>query len=149
MKITSLNNEDYVSCVTDLIAHEKVWSMDKFIQHANVSCLEHSFNVSYVSYLICKRFKLDYSSAARGGLLHDFFLYNWHGTGIKNLHSFKHPGIALKNADKYFELNNIEKDIIKKHMWPLTVVPPMHVEAYIVMLVDKYCAIMEVLRISK
>lgn len=149
MKTASLNDEDYASCVCDLIGHEKVWSMDKFIQHANVSCLEHSFNVSYISYSICKRFNLDYSAAARGGLLHDFFLYDWHGTGFRNLHGFKHPGVALRNANQYFELNNLEKDIIKKHMWPLTVIPPIHREAYVVMLVDKYCAFMEMFRFRR
>lgn len=42
-------------------------------------------------------------------------------------------------------MNEIEIDIIKKHMWPLTIVLPKYKEALVVMLVDKYCALMEMM----
>ncbi len=42
-----------------------------------------------------------------------------------------------------------ERDIIKKHMWPLTVVPPMCREAWIVTTADKYCSLMETLYIHE
>lgn len=149
MKEKCFSNEDYAACISDLISHEMVWSMGNYTQHVDISCLEHSFYVSYLSYLVCKRLKLDYISAARGGLLHDFFLYDWHGTGMKGMHGLKHPRIALQNANKYFDLNNIEKDIIRKHMWPLTITPPKHKEVFVVILIDKYCACMEILRFGK
>lgn len=149
MKEISFHDEDFAACISDLVSHEMVWSMGDFIQHADISCLEHSFYVSYISYLMCRRLGLDYHSAARGGLLHDFFLYDWHGTGFKGMHGLKHPRIALNNAKKYFKLNDIEKDIIKKHMWPLTVKLPIHKEAVVVLLADKYCTCMEILRFGK
>ena len=31
---------------------------------------------------------------------------------------------ALANAEKYFDLTDKEKDMILRHMWPLTPVPP-------------------------
>jgi uncharacterized protein len=89
--------------------------------------------------------RLDYRSAARGGLLHDYFLYDWHHAPYK-LHGFKHPNRALKNAQNDFDLNKIEIDIIKKHMWPLTVTPPRYLESLIVGMVDKGCTISEVIR---
>ena len=101
--------EDYLDCVSDLISHEMIWSMDKLQHHAGVSCLDHSFNVSYLSYVICKKFNLDYRSAARGGLLHDFFLYDWHDSKKGAMHGIKHPKIALENANKFFHLNKTEK----------------------------------------
>lgn len=142
-------DEDYAACVADLIGHEMIWSMENYTQHVDISCLEHSFYVSYLSYLVCKRLKLDYISAARGGLLHDFFLYDWHGTGVRGLHGIRHPRIALQNANMYFDLNAIEKDIICKHMWPLTIVTPLYKESSVVALIDKYCACMEMLRFGK
>ena len=36
-----------------------------------------------------------------------------------------------------------EKEIIKKHMWPLTFSPPKYLESFIVTIVDKYCAFKE------
>ena len=48
-----------------------------------------------------------------------------------------------------FDLNDMEKDIIVKHMWPLTIVPPKFKESYIVTLVDKYCATKEFFKFLK
>ena len=44
---------------------------------------------------------------------------------------------------------SVEKDIIKKHMWPLTIVPPVCREAWIVTMADKYCSLMETLRLHR
>lgn len=141
------NDEEYIRCVCDLINHEKVQSMKNYMQHGNISCLDHSRYVSYCSFVICKRFKFNYYLAARGGLLHDFFLYDWHATKpYKGMHGFIHPHIALQNANKYFNLNEREKDIIEKHMWPLTFKLPKYKETYVVLLVDKYCAFMETVK---
>lgn len=141
------NKTDYIHCVNDLIKHEKVIQMQNYIQHGTVTCLEHSLHVSYYSYLICKKLKLNYKAAARAGLLHDLFLYDWHIVKKNNkLHGFTHPKIALNNAKKYFEINNKESEIIKKHMWPMTIIPPKYLESYVVLMVDKYCAIKEYIK---
>jgi uncharacterized protein len=44
-------------------------------------------------------------------------------------------------------MNNIEKDIIEKHMWPLTLRLPRYKESYVVLMVDKYCAFSETLNL--
>jgi len=135
----------YESCVHDLMQHEDVRSMDGHIHHNRVTCLEHCLSVSFMSYLACYRLGLDYRAAARGGLLHDLYLYDWHHTKpMEGLHGFTHPGIALRNANLRFLLNEREQDIIIKHMWPMTLRLPRHRESYIVCLVDKYCAFLEV-----
>lgn len=141
------DRDEYEKCIGGIIQNEAVRSMKNIIQHSDVSCLEHCLFVSYSGYLICKRFGLDYRSAARGGLLHDFFLYDWHIKEThKGLHGFKHPHTALENAEKHFCLNDIEKDIIKKHMWPLTVRIPRYKESFIVSFADKYCSFLEIIR---
>ncbi len=143
------SEREYEKCVSDLIRHELVASMKNFIQHGDISCLEHSLYVSYSSYLICRRLGLDCRSAARGGLLHDFFLYDWHvAKPYRGLHGFVHPSVALENANRHFSLSDMEKDIILKHMWPLTVKLPRYRETFIVLLVDKYCATMEIVNWS-
>ncbi|MEE1504614.1 MAG: hypothetical protein UGF89_10270, partial [Acutalibacteraceae bacterium] len=42
-------------------------------------------------------------------------------------------------------LNKKEEDIIKKHMWPLTVIPPKYLESFVVTSMDKYCATIEMI----
>lgn len=135
--------------MSGLFASTKVNSMSKFTQHGKISCLEHCKDVSYYSYVICRKLGLDYKSAARGGLLHDYFLYDWHQDSPYRLHGLRHPKTALRNANKDFELNIIEKNIIKRHMWPLTLLPPRYAESFVVSFVDKYCTIKEVLRLKK
>ena len=139
---------EYEEQIQDMIQNELILSMKNYIQHSDIHCLEHCLYVSYISYRICRRLGLNYRSAARGGLLHDFFLYDWHIIRPHiGLHGFVHSHIALHNASKHFLLNEIEKDIIKKHMWPLTIAFPKCKEAFVVALVDKYCASMEILSI--
>ena len=140
----------YEECVSDLMSDEFVQSMDNYVQHADISTLEHSVFVSYLSFCIAKYLGFNYYAAARGGLLHDFYLYDWHSDDKPTkLHGFTHPQHALKNANKYFKLSKTEQDIIKKHMWPLTIVPPRYSESYIVCVADKICATAEVFRLYK
>jgi uncharacterized protein len=111
-------------------------------------------DVSYFSYKACKLLKLDHHSAARGALLHDFFLYDWRNHDVPDLpedkfHGIEHPKIALANAQKHFQLNDIETDIIIKHMWPLTLVPPKYKESFIVSFADKYLASKDLSRNSR
>jgi uncharacterized protein len=138
------NLHEYMECVADLLDKERVWHMQKFRHHFRVSRLEHALNVSYYSYMICAGLDLDGKAAARGGLLHDFFLYDWR---VENLpegkHAFVHPRIALRNGENLVPLKEKERDIILKHMWPLTWRLPKYPESFIVCLVDKGCALLE------
>ena len=131
---------------SELLQHKVIQKMDDFIHHNQVTTLEHCLSVAYMSFCISKKLKLDSKSVARGALLHDLYLYDWHKIKpVEGLHGFTHPGIALRNASVHFELNPVEKDIIEKHMWPLTLYAPRYKESLLVCLVDKYCALMEVL----
>lgn len=136
----------YEDCVRDLNESGALAPLSGFRQHGSYTRLDHCFNVSYLSYALCLRLGLDYRAAARGGLLHDFFLYDWHTTKHEEgQHAFLHPHIALANAERHFELTPKERDIIVKHMWPLTISLPKSPEAFLVSCVDKYCAAEEAL----
>lgn len=136
---------EFASIVKDLMTDETVQKMKNYKQHYDTSCFEHCRNVAYYSYLICKKYNLDYVSVARAGMLHDLFLYDWRQRqdDRKGLHAFTHPQTALENASKLFSLNEKERDIILKHMWPVTIKLPKYKESYIITLVDKYCALQE------
>ncbi len=144
------HDDEYAGCINDLINHEEVKSLENYVQHKNITRLHHSISVSYHSFKVCKFFGWDHLSAARGGLLHDFYLYGWEDEDrpSKRMHGFLHPKIALENATKHFQLNKREKDIIRKHMWPMTISLPKCKEAWVVVAVDKYCAIMELFNVQ-
>jgi uncharacterized membrane protein len=134
--------KEYYETVQDILQHEEFLKLKDYFHH-NSSIYHHVHDVAYLSYRISKYLKLDYRSTARGALLHDFFLYDWRNHDVPDLprekfHGLAHPAIAVANAKKHFSINDIEEDIIKKHMWPLTIVPPKYKESYIVSFADKY-----------
>ena len=139
---------EFLNIVNDLLKNELVKDMKKYPHHFDTNCYGHSLNVAYISYLKAKEKGLDYKSVARAGLLHDLYLYDWHNYKGK-LHGPNHPKTAYKNAKKITKLNDIEKDIITKHMWPLTLTPPKYKESWIVSTTDKLCAINDYLTYRK
>lgn len=146
-KIDLNKHAEFYTTIQDLISNETVQKMKQFRQHYDTTTYEHCFYVAYLSYKICKKLRLDYKAAARGGMLHDLFLYDWRSSkkllNLERSHAFIHPKIALENASKLFTLTNKEKDIIVKHMWPVTIKLPKYPESFIVTFVDKYSALKE------
>lgn len=140
--------DEFHKIIEDIINNDEVKKMKTLRQHCNVSCFTHCLNVSHTCYLVAKKLGLDYVSIARAGMLHDFFLYDWHGKKVnrKGFHAFTHGKCAMENASKIFDLNEKEKDMIKKHMWPVTPIPPKSIEGLILTFVDKYCAVKETIQ---
>ena len=141
-KETIYNDKQYMDIVKNIISNDLVKQMKQYRQHYNVNCFDHCLYVSYNLYSICKKHSLDYTSAARGALVHDLFLYDWRKrtNGRKGFHAFTHSKVAYQNAEKEFYLNDIEKDIILKHMWPVTIALPRYKESFLMTFVDKYFA---------
>lgn len=136
---------EFKSIINDIINNDTVKQMYNFRQHYDTSCFEHCFNVSWYNYIICKKFHLDYVSATRAGMLHDLFLYDWRKreNGRKGLHAYTHGKTAYEQASTFLNLNDREKDMIIKHMWPVTLAVPKYKETFIITLVDKYFAVAE------
>lgn len=137
--------QEFFAIIKELLENENVQKMKNFNQHANTSTYKHCMQVAYYTYVVCKKLNLDYKSATRGAMLHDLFLYDWHtytraDKKWKSQHAFIHPKLALKNANEVFNLNEIEKDVILNHMWPVTIKLPHYKETLIVTLTDKYSA---------
>ena len=130
--------------INNLLEHEAVRELGNYTQHNCYTRLNHSLDVSYISFFIAKVLHWDCKSAARGGLLHDLFFYDWREQALSGRkHWAHHPKTALENARKVCALNAVEENIIRRHMWLFTITPPRYKEAYIVTFVDKYCALRE------
>lgn len=138
---------EFRSIIYDLTIDKTVQQMKVYKQHCDTNCFMHCLEASFYCYRICKWLGLDYVSAARGALLHDLFLYDWRVKQEQySWHAFTHGKTAYNNASKLFDLNETEKDIIVNHMWPLTIKLPRSKEAWVLIVVDKYCAIKEIVR---
>ena len=136
----------------EILTSEYVQQMKQYPQHGKTNALCHMVAVAWKAYQMAVAWEekkgkaLDKRSLIRGALLHDLFLYDWHdpNNGHK-LHGFSHPYTALQNAEKRFALNRVERNIILRHMFPFTPIPPKYRESKLVSYADKYCSAMETL----
>ena len=86
-----------------------------------------------------------------GAILHDYYLYDWRQdrSRLKG-HANNHPGIAIENAIRDFDISEEVKAVIKSHMWPINIRTfPNTKEARIVSLADKAVTIGESLSTKK
>ncbi|MBQ2872467.1 MAG: hypothetical protein IJE89_00500 [Bacilli bacterium] len=146
MLYTVKKDKEYKKIVKDIfrnVEFKKIYN----IEHHGISRMEHSIKISYYSYRIAKKLKMDYVSVARGGLLHDFFLDgDERNTKRKFLDTFTHPKKALNTSMNNFDINDLEKDIIVSHMFPIYLAIPKYKESVLVNLVDKVVGFKELVR---
>ena len=101
-----------------------ILKMKEIPMHRGSNCYIHSFKVAkYAIYKAIKR-KADYHLKAIliASILHDYYLYDWRvDHEKKKKHGRRHPFIAEANAKRDFHIDQEVSDIIKSHMWPLTI----------------------------
>jgi len=143
-----LHTQKIQSTIQSLTRKGQFTSEKAFPHHRDTTVYDHSIHVAEVSLAMADSlpFTVDVDSLIRGALLHDYFLYR-RKESLKTyiLHGYRHPVIAAENAEKDYGINEIEKNIIKRHMFPLTPIPPRYRESWIVCIAGKYCAVLEFL----
>ncbi len=150
-------HKEIQEAASDILKSRNFRSTRRHIQHGSMTVNSHCMSVARhsvaLSYKLEKlHIRSNRRELIRGALLHDYFLYDWHDVdhiSPHKLHGFYHPGVALSNASREYNLTDREKDIIRKHMWPLTIVPPLCREGWIVTASDKWCSLLETLHFHK
>ena len=141
--IDKYDNEEFFKIIKPIINNEEFKKL-KNIEHHGVTRYDHSLRVSYYSYKISKILKLDYKQVATGGLLHDFFLSDEdRNSKDRFLSTFNHPKRAVLKASEQFDITEMEKDIIRTHMFPINLSVPKYAESWIVSMVDKVVGVYE------
>ena len=147
--MNEVNTQQFRALLRTVSVTDEARQMRAYVQHGTVSTYDHCVRVAAVSYLLNRRLGLgaDERSLVRGAFLHDFYLYDWHDpTQHARLHGRHHPALAAENAERYYTLNDKERNIIRSHMWPLTITAvPACREAVIVCIADKWCSLVETL----
>ena len=141
---------DYGKILEGYIDHPEVLRMKEYCAHGNKSVYDHCLDVVEASFLINEKLglKADPETLAKGALLHDMYLYDWHDRPLSfdifSMHGFTHPSEACRNAVKVFGVDEGVQKVIRSHMWPLTFRSfPSSREALIVCVADKWCALKE------
>lgn len=145
MSIKTDDLNGFIDVVEDILFDEDFIKLRDEKHHGRNNRYNHSLRVALNTYKRTKNSNLDCVSATRGALLHDFFLTKDVGYTMRE-ELTTHPGVALNNAINKFDINDIEKDIIKTHMFPLTMGIPKSREAKLVSLIDKKIAFREIIK---
>lgn len=140
-----LLNQEFVNCIEPILKDPEFVRRKEFLHHKD-SVYEHSIRVSYRAYKMARPLSrishLSLKDVAIAGLLHDFYTTQWRDlpkAKFHQKHGFVHGRIARDNALKYYGeyMNDHILDSIEHHMFPL-VMPPCHLEGWIITLADKF-----------
>lgn len=137
--------DEFFEIINDILSNVEYAKLAEF-KHHNKDILYHNLLVAWITYKSSKFFGMDCVSATRGAMLHDFFHYEWREVKESfwdRSHGKAHPFISYENATRHFEVNEVEKDIIVKHMFPITPSLPKYRESFLVSCVDKVVAAIE------
>lgn len=149
MKITDEQNKFFIKIAEPIIKHEEFQKLKNYVHHYYMTRYEHCLHVAYRAYVkaVLSKKNVDLKSIIRGALLHDFYFYSKEDAPKDHLEV--HPETSIENCVKYFEINEIEHDVIISHMWPVGRHKPIYKESFFVNKADKICAIVEIIRFRK
>lgn len=138
------NDISFETISKDILSNKKFQRI-KTQRHHGITRMDHTLRVAKYVYEISKKLNLDYESATRAALLHDFFIDEEYGD-IKGASKLVvHPDIALVNSKGEFEINAIVENAIQSHMFPMNKTLPRYKESWVLTAVDKGVALFECL----
>ena len=145
---TNADDEDFFAFARNVIDAGRMREAASHVQHGTTSTLLHSIAVAYEANALATRFGMDAArrnEVRRAALLHDYYLYDWHDKERwHRFHGLRHPNFAAANARAdYPDLTPDEENAIRRHMFPLTLIPPTSSVGWVVTLADKKCAAYE------
>lgn len=156
--------DEWMLIVEEILLNKEFQKRKLFMHHHNLSVWDHSILVSFRSFELARFFGADERVCAIAGLLHDFYSQVWlstpeveeleggkYATLMKEkkpfykMHAFTHANDASLNYVKFFpQLENKKiTNSIKRHMFPLTLIPPRYKEGFIITIVDKFNSVHE------
>lgn len=149
MKLTDEEQVELDRFLLKYRGHEKIQEMRRYIQHGAITTYDHAERVTALCFLLNRRWHLgaDERALVLGAFMHDFYLYDWHVNDKSHrLHGYHHPDTSCENAIRYFHVDAQVQQMIRSHMWPLTITHvPGSREAWILCLADKYISLSETL----
>lgn len=135
---------EFYALIQDILGSEAFRAQRGYRHHIKSNIYDHSVRVAYLCYRHYKRrpLRIGLREFVRGALLHDYYLYDWHDMAPgRRLHLFTHSREALSNAIRHYPtLTATQRDMIRHHMFPITIHPPKTRAGWLVCFYDKVAA---------
>ncbi len=116
-----------------------------FRHHCRTTIADHMVHVAVVSLSLCSLLSFtnpDRERMVRISMTHDLAMVHRHEYS-RYTTAFRHPFDSAAIAEDILPLSRKEETAVKRHMWPLCVLPPTCREGWILTLADKICAFQE------
>lgn len=140
--MTKSQKNEFDLIIKDIENNNNFRELDQELHHG-ISRYGHSYRVAKGVYKMTKALGLRYEEATRAAFLHDFY-FNYQFEESKALKTFvNHPEIAAINARKYYDLSDMQINMIESHMFPMCHALPKYKESICLTLVDKAVALYE------
>lgn len=140
--MTKSQKHEFDTIVKDIVNNNNFRALDNELHHG-ISRYGHSYRVAKGVYKLTKKLRLNYIDATRAALMHDFYFdYQLEGISVYKA-LVDHQRIAILNASKYYNLSDMQKNMIESHMFPLCKVFPKYRESFCITIVDKVVALYE------
>ncbi len=141
-----MTDKEFLLLVETITKDETYRTLKHQRHHVKSNVYDHSLRVARLLHRHHKKHpsKNDPKALIRGALLHDYYLYDRKGRNRPRFHGASHPRLALSNAlRKYPDLGKTERDMIRRHMFPLTLIPPKTRGGWLLWYYDKVAAMQE------
>ena len=136
---------------SEIIGSERFRAAEAIPHHLAGNVARHSLNVARESCRIAEWLnrhgaQVDVKDAVCGSLLHDIGMTEkevFRSPSWKK--AYTHPARGAHVAREEYRANPVQEDAVRRHMWPICVIPPKHAAGWIVLAADKICSIREFL----
>lgn len=122
----------------------------KQAHHGHTSVAVHTICVAVISlriyyFLLEHHIRLNKDSLIKGALLHDLGIVGRYSKYANDVVCcYRHPIDSVSIAESiFYHINETVIDSILHHMFPMTPIPPHHLEGFVLIAADKYCASVE------
>lgn len=139
----------------DIIRSERFRKAWETTHHVEYNVAAHSLETAGYALLIARWLsrrgvKVNEEDVVRAALLHDIGMTE---SPVRKSPSYRkayaHPKEGCRIAKDEFGANRLQLEAIRRHMWPICGVPPLHLTGWIVMMADKASASREAKDIAK
>ncbi len=141
------------------VGHDILFSQ-RFLQclnhphHMHTTVGAHTINVTFKALQICHwldahRIHTDHTRMIFAALGHDLAMPHTktlYGKKAAFITAWGHPIDSAKYAANLVNLHKKTAKAIKRHMWPLCIIPPTSIEGWVLTIADKWAAIQELVQ---
>ena len=135
----------------DIIRSKRFQSGRRIPHHKDVSVARHALAAAQIGAKMCDKLKKVGIQVSKEDVIDTCLLHDIGMTEEKVFKSpsfikaYTHPEEGARIAKEEYGANEVQCDAIRRHMWPICIVPPKHPEGWLVIGADKLAAWREVI----